>query len=59
MLLTIQVVEQCTGNLNAVGSMRENNFFALLVLSSRRSHDSSVGFRAGTFRPDSMQTIQY
>ena len=28
-------------------------FFTLLVLSSRRSGGSSVGFRAGRFRPDS------
>ena len=36
----------------------EDNFFALLVLSSRRSGGSSLSFRAGSFRPEARKTIQ-
>ena len=44
-----QVVEQWTGNPKAAGSIPVGRqFFALLVLSSRRSGDSSLGFRAGS-----------
>ena len=37
----------------------EDNFFALLVLSGRRSGGSSLGFRAGTFRPEARKTIKH
>ena len=44
-----QVVEQWTGNPKAAGSIPVGRqFFALLVLSSRRSGGSSLGFRAGS-----------
>ena len=44
-----QVVEQWTGNPKAAGSIPVGRqFFALLVLSSRRSGSSSLGFRAGS-----------
>ena len=45
-----QVVEQLTGNPKTAGSrfLRKHNFFALLVLSSRSSAGSSLGFRAGS-----------
>ena len=37
----------------------EDNFFALLVLSSRRSGGSSLGFRAMVaFRPEARKTIK-
>ena len=36
----------------------EHNFFALLVLNSRRSGDSSLGFKLVAFRPQSRQTIK-
>ena len=41
--------EQWTGNPKAAGSIPAGRqFFALLVLSSRRSGGSSLGFRAGS-----------
>ena len=44
-----QVIEQWTGNPKAAGSIPVGRqFFALLVLSSRRSGGSSLGFRAGS-----------
>ena len=44
-----QVVEQWTGNPKAAGSIPAGRqFFALLLLSSRRSGGSSLGFRAGS-----------
>ena len=44
-----KVVEQWTGNPKAAGSIPVGRqFFALLVLSSRRSGGSSLGFRAGS-----------
>ena len=44
-----QVVEQWTGNPKAAGSIPVGRqFFALLLLSSRRSGGSSLGFRAGS-----------
>ena len=44
-----QVVEQWTGNPKAASSIPVGRqFFALLVLSSRRSGGSSLGFRAGS-----------
>ena len=43
------LVEQWTGNPKAAGSIPVGRqFFALLVLSSRRSGGSSLGFRAGS-----------
>ena len=36
----------------------EDRFFALLVLSSRQSGDSSLGFRAGSRRPEARKTIK-
>ena len=43
-----QVVKQLTGNPKAAGSNPvDDNFFALLVLNSRRSDGSALGFRAG------------
>ena len=47
--LPFTVVEQWTGNLKAAGlNPGEDNFFALVVLSSYRSGGYSVGFRAGS-----------
>ena len=43
------------GSLLQVRILREDNFFALLVLSSRRSGGSSLGFRAGSLLARSMQ----
>ena len=44
-----QVVEQWTGNPKAAGSIPVGRqFFALFLLSSRRSGGSSLGFRAGS-----------
>ena len=44
-----QVVEQWTDNPKAAGSIPVGRqFFALLVLSSRRSGGSFLGFRAGS-----------
>ena len=44
-----QVVEQWTGNPKAAGSIPVGRqFFALLLLSSRHSGGSSLGFRAGS-----------
>ena len=46
---TAQVVEQWTGNPKAAGSIPVGRqFFALLILSSRHSGGSSLGFRAGS-----------
>ena len=36
----------------------KDNFCALLVLSSRRSGGSYLGFRASSFSPDSPKTIK-
>ena len=47
--LPFPVVEQWTGNRKATGSNpEEDNFFALLVLRSRRSGGYYVSFRAGS-----------
>ena len=43
------MVEQWTGNPKAAGSIPVGRqFFALLVLSGRRSGGSSLGFQAGS-----------
>ena len=48
-LISLWITEQWTGNPKAAGSIPVGRqFFALLVLSSRRSGGSSLGFRAGS-----------
>ena len=37
----------------------EDNFFALLVLSSRRSGGSSLGLRAGSFQAEACKIIKH
>ena len=39
--------------------LREHNFFALLVLSSRCSGVSSLGLRAGSLRTEARKTIKH